>query len=55
MLTFLARLVESRRKVRRAEYAVALLRKEAAVHRRAKDRDLAKYLDAVADLIEKSP
>lgn len=55
MLTFLTRLVESRRKVRRAEFAVAMLRKEAATHRRAKDRDLARYLDAVADVIEKAP
>lgn len=54
--------VESRRKVRRADFAVAHLRKDAAMLRRGpdtmrrrEDRQLAKYLDALADFIERSP
>jgi hypothetical protein len=55
MIRVLAMLVASRRAARRVAFTVALLRKEAAAHRRGKDKPLADYLDALADLIERTP
>jgi hypothetical protein len=54
--------ISSRRRARRAEYAVAHLRHDAALLRRGpdtmrrrEDRATAQYLDSLADLIEKAP
>lgn len=64
MLSLLRWWIESRRKVRRADFAVSILRKEAAMLRRGPgrdtmerrvDRSYANYLDKVADLIENTP
>ena len=56
LLHLIEQVVLSRRKVRRAEYAVALLRHEAnAARRHAGDRNLAKYLNSLADIIERTP
>lgn len=55
MIRLLATLLVTRRRVRRTEFAVALLRKDAAMVRRGGDRHLARYLEQMADLIEASP
>jgi hypothetical protein len=62
VLTLIRRYVETRRKVRRAEWAVAMLRKDAASLRRGpdtrskrQDRQTALYLESLADVIEKTP
>jgi hypothetical protein len=55
MIRVLTTLIASRRAARRTAFAVAMLRKEAASHRRAKDKPMADYLDRLADLIEAVP
>lgn len=55
MKALLLGLIATRRKVRRADYAVSLLRLEASRAARSKDRDLARYLRSLADVIEGTP
>jgi hypothetical protein len=54
-VSLIRRYVETRRAARRAAWAVASLRLEATRARRQKERALAEYLDALADLIEETP